>query len=69
VQKKLDLECVLEEEQLRNKEMRMELEKEKALLQTKLKQLQEHSQWKQTDRTRIYLLILIIMIIRGGCLA
>lgn len=44
LQKKLDLECRLEEEQLRSESDRVKLEKDKALLQTRVKQLQENSE-------------------------
>ncbi len=43
-QVKLDLECRLEDEQLRGESERVTLEKDKALLQTRVKQLQEHSE-------------------------
>lgn len=42
MQKKLDIECRLEEEQLIRQDEKVNLEKDKALLQTRVKQLQEH---------------------------
>lgn len=43
MQKKLDLECRLEDEQMKNASKEMEMEKDKALLVTRVKQLEEHS--------------------------
>ena len=43
LQKKLDLECRLEEEQMRRESEKVELERSKALLSTRVKQLQDHS--------------------------
>ncbi len=43
LQRKLDLDCRLEEEQMRRESEKTELERDKALLSTRVKQLQDHS--------------------------
>lgn len=46
-QRKLDLECRLEEERLKIESEKTELEKDKVSLQTRVKQLGEQSEWRE----------------------